>query len=132
MEGSGREIAPGLHRIEAPLGERFVACYLITGGRAAVLFDTGVAATPGNDLFFQPHLDLGDIAGLGNEIDRAVFPGLKYVLLVVLARKHEHAGRWMHLSYLADYREPLVGPMRIRRQPEVDQGERWRHLHAVD
>ena len=46
MDGSGREIAPGLHRIEAPLGERFVACYLVAGDRAAVLFDTGVAATP--------------------------------------------------------------------------------------
>lgn len=46
MEGSGREIAPGLHRIEAPLGERFVACYVIVGEEAAVLFDTGVAGTP--------------------------------------------------------------------------------------
>jgi glyoxylase-like metal-dependent hydrolase (beta-lactamase superfamily II) len=46
MEGSGREITAGLHRIEAPLGERFVACYIIVGGEAALLFDTGVAATP--------------------------------------------------------------------------------------
>ena len=46
MEGSGWEIAPGLHRIEAPLGERFVACYVIVGDEAAVLFDTGVTETP--------------------------------------------------------------------------------------
>jgi len=46
MEGSGIQVAPGLHRIEAPLGERFVACYVITGDAAAVLFDTGVAETP--------------------------------------------------------------------------------------
>ena len=46
MDGSGRELAPGLHRIEAPLGERFVACYVITGETGAVLFDTGVAETP--------------------------------------------------------------------------------------
>jgi glyoxylase-like metal-dependent hydrolase (beta-lactamase superfamily II) len=46
MEGSGREIAPGLHRIEAPLGERFVACYVIVGEEAAMLFDSGVAETP--------------------------------------------------------------------------------------
>ena len=46
MDGSGQEIAPGLHRIEAPLGERFVACYLIVGEQAALLFDTGVAETP--------------------------------------------------------------------------------------
>jgi glyoxylase-like metal-dependent hydrolase (beta-lactamase superfamily II) len=50
MEGSGREIAPGLHRIEAPLGERFVACYVIVGDEAAVLFDTGVAETPGRSI----------------------------------------------------------------------------------
>lgn len=46
MDGSGMELAAGLHRIEAPLGERFVACYLITGETGAVLFDTGVAETP--------------------------------------------------------------------------------------
>jgi glyoxylase-like metal-dependent hydrolase (beta-lactamase superfamily II) len=46
MEGTGREITPGLHRIEAPMGERFVACYVIVGDDAAVLFDTGVATTP--------------------------------------------------------------------------------------
>ena len=46
MEGSGGEIAPGLHRIEAPLGQRFVACYVILGEESAVLFDTGVAETP--------------------------------------------------------------------------------------
>ncbi len=46
MDGSGRQIAPGLHRIEAPLGERFVACYIVVGETGAVLFDTGVAETP--------------------------------------------------------------------------------------
>lgn len=46
MDGHGTELADGLHRIEAPLGDRFVACYVITGSRASVLFDTGVDATP--------------------------------------------------------------------------------------
>ncbi len=50
MEGTGTELAPGLHRIEAPLGERFVACYVITGSDAAVLFDTGVAETPAGSI----------------------------------------------------------------------------------
>ncbi|UFU06190.1 MBL fold metallo-hydrolase [Ruania halotolerans] len=36
------EIRPGLHRIVAPLGERFIAMYLLTGARGALLFDTGV------------------------------------------------------------------------------------------
>jgi glyoxylase-like metal-dependent hydrolase (beta-lactamase superfamily II) len=50
MEGDGLEIAPGLHRIEAPLGERFVACYLVVGADGALLFDTGVDTTPAASL----------------------------------------------------------------------------------
>lgn len=37
------QIRPGIHRIEAPLGERFIAMYLLTGPAGAILFDTGVA-----------------------------------------------------------------------------------------
>ena len=36
------EIRPGLHRIVAPLGERFIAMYLLVGEDAALLVDTGV------------------------------------------------------------------------------------------
>ncbi|WP_420112415.1 MBL fold metallo-hydrolase [Pseudactinotalea sp.] len=39
------EIRPGLHRIQAPLGERFIAMYLLTGPEGAILFDTGVAGS---------------------------------------------------------------------------------------
>ncbi len=46
MEGRGFEVAPGLHRIEAPLGERYVACYLVVGGDTALLMDTGVTTSP--------------------------------------------------------------------------------------
>jgi glyoxylase-like metal-dependent hydrolase (beta-lactamase superfamily II) len=45
MEGHGFEVAPGLHRIEAPLGERYVACYLVLGQDAAMLVDTGIVGT---------------------------------------------------------------------------------------
>jgi glyoxylase-like metal-dependent hydrolase (beta-lactamase superfamily II) len=55
MEGRGAELAPGLHRVEAPLGERFVACYLVVGERAALLFDTGIDDTPGGSLL--PYLE---------------------------------------------------------------------------
>lgn len=42
------EIRPGLHRIQAPLGERFIAMYLLTGSDGTLLFDTGVAdSVPG-------------------------------------------------------------------------------------
>lgn len=37
------EIRPGLHRIEAPLGERFIAMYLLDGPTGGLLFDTGIS-----------------------------------------------------------------------------------------
>ncbi len=37
------EIAPGIHRIEAPLGERFNALYLFVGDACSLLVDTGLA-----------------------------------------------------------------------------------------
>nr|WP_314844685.1 MBL fold metallo-hydrolase [uncultured Microbacterium sp.] len=37
------ELRPGVHRIQAPLGERFIAMYLLVGSESALLFDTGIA-----------------------------------------------------------------------------------------
>jgi glyoxylase-like metal-dependent hydrolase (beta-lactamase superfamily II) len=57
-------LRPGIHRIQAPLGERFIAMYLLTGPDGALLFDTGVAdSVPGTLL---PYLtDIGfDLADL--------------------------------------------------------------------
>ncbi|SEE67464.1 MBL fold metallo-hydrolase [Ruania alba] len=48
------EQRPGLHRIQAPLGERFVALYLLTGPRGALLFDTGVEESVSGTL--KPYL----------------------------------------------------------------------------
>ena len=36
------EVLPGIHRIEAPLGDRYVALYLIVGDDATLLVDTGL------------------------------------------------------------------------------------------
>lgn len=36
------EIAPGIHRVEAPLGDRFVAMHLVVGDDATLLVDTGI------------------------------------------------------------------------------------------
>lgn len=44
------EIAPGIHRIEAPLGDRFVAMYLLVGTERMLLIDTGLASMPGTIL----------------------------------------------------------------------------------
>jgi glyoxylase-like metal-dependent hydrolase (beta-lactamase superfamily II) len=49
------EIRPGLHRVEAPLGERFVALYLLVGDEAALLVDTGVRDSITGSLL--PYLD---------------------------------------------------------------------------
>lgn len=37
------ELRPGVHRIQAPLGERFIAMHLLVGSEGALLFDTGIA-----------------------------------------------------------------------------------------
>jgi len=49
------EIRPGLHRVQAPLGERFVALYLLVGDDAALLVDTGVRESITETLL--PYLD---------------------------------------------------------------------------
>jgi glyoxylase-like metal-dependent hydrolase (beta-lactamase superfamily II) len=36
------ELSPGLHRVEAPLGDRYVALYLVVGSEAVLLVDTGL------------------------------------------------------------------------------------------
>jgi glyoxylase-like metal-dependent hydrolase (beta-lactamase superfamily II) len=40
------EIVPGIHRIESDLGVRFMAQYLLVGGRRSLLVDTGIGQTP--------------------------------------------------------------------------------------
>ncbi|KRE30467.1 MBL fold metallo-hydrolase [Agromyces sp. Soil535] len=56
------EIRPGLHRVEAPLGERFVALYLLVDvdADAALLVDTGVRESITETLL--PYLDEAGIA----------------------------------------------------------------------
>jgi len=48
-------LRPGLHRIPAPLGERFVALYLLVGEEAALLVDTGIRESITETLL--PYLD---------------------------------------------------------------------------
>lgn len=54
------EIRPGLHRVQAPLGERFVALYLLVGTDGALLVDTGVRESITETLL--PYLDEAGIA----------------------------------------------------------------------
>lgn len=63
MDVSGFEVAPGIHRIEARLGDRYVACYLVVGDDDALLVDTGVDTTPVGSIL--PYID-----GIGLGRDR--------------------------------------------------------------
>lgn len=44
-----------MHAIEAPIGERFVRLFLLVGGRAVLLIDTGLDSTPRD--YLLPYLD---------------------------------------------------------------------------
>ena len=49
------EVAPGIHRIEADLGERFVCQYLLVGEERTLLVDTGLRDMPRDVIV--PHLE---------------------------------------------------------------------------
>jgi glyoxylase-like metal-dependent hydrolase (beta-lactamase superfamily II) len=40
------EVVPGVHRLVAPLGDRYVCLFVVVGSAAAVVVDTGVAGSP--------------------------------------------------------------------------------------
>jgi glyoxylase-like metal-dependent hydrolase (beta-lactamase superfamily II) len=49
------EVAPGIHRIEGDLGERYVCPYLLTGDERTLLVDTGLRDMPRDVI--APHLE---------------------------------------------------------------------------
>jgi len=49
------EVAPRIHRIEAPFGERFVCMFLLVGETHTLLVDTGIDSMPGE--YLVPYLD---------------------------------------------------------------------------
>ncbi|WP_136055704.1 MBL fold metallo-hydrolase [Microbacterium sp. K24] len=89
------QLRPGIHRIPAPLGERFIAMYLLTGPDGALLFDTGVAdSVPGTLL---PYLD-----EIGFDLD-----GIRWVI-----SSHcdfDHTGGNAALATVAPHAEFLAG-----------------------
>lgn len=52
-------LRPGLHRVPAPLGDRFVALYLLEGADGILLWDTGIASSVTDTLL--PYLARNDI-----------------------------------------------------------------------
>ncbi len=53
------EVAPGVHRLEAPLGDRYVCLYVLRGSERAVLVDAGIDNSPKDVLF--PYLERAGI-----------------------------------------------------------------------
>ena len=58
-------VAPGIYRVEAPLGERQVCVYLLIGDRHIMLVDSGLDSTPRE--YILPHLK--EVAGELRSID---------------------------------------------------------------
>ena len=96
------EIAPGIHRIESPLGVRFMAQYVLAGDARTLLFDTGMPDTPAGVL--RPYLEsvglgLGSVDDVlishadldhsgGNRALRDLHPGARFAC-------HELDRRWI-------------------------------------
>jgi glyoxylase-like metal-dependent hydrolase (beta-lactamase superfamily II) len=53
------EVAPGIHRIEGDLGERYVCQYLLVGDDRTLLVDTGLRDMPADVI--APYVELGEI-----------------------------------------------------------------------
>jgi len=107
------EIRPGLHRIQAPLGERFIAMYLFEGPAGALLFDTGVAqSVPGTLL---PYLE-----GIGFDL-----PRLRWVI-----SSHcdfDHTGGNAALASVAPDAEFLAGVADVVMTEDVEELIRGRY-----
>jgi glyoxylase-like metal-dependent hydrolase (beta-lactamase superfamily II) len=100
------QIRPGIHRIEAPLGERFIAMYLLTGSDGALLFDTGIAESVEGTLL--PHL-----SEIGFEL-----PDLRWVI-----SSHcdfDHTGGNAALAAAAPHAEFLAGRADVPMTEDVE------------
>lgn len=53
------EIAPSIHRLEVPMGDRFVCVFLLIGSQGVLVLDTGMDETPAQHII--PYLESLDI-----------------------------------------------------------------------
>lgn len=100
------ELRPGLHRIQAPLGERFIAMYLLEGPEGALLFDTGVAESVTGTLL--PYL-----ASIGFDLAR-----LRWV--VSSHCDFDHTGGNAALLAAAPHAELLAGELDLPLAEDLD------------
>ena len=113
MTDRAAQIRPGLHRIPAPLGERFIAMHLFDGPDGALLFDTGIAeSVPGTLL---PYLD-----EIGFDLAR-----LRWV--VSSHCDFDHTGGNAALAARAPHAEFLAGAADVAMTESVDELIRGRY-----
>jgi glyoxylase-like metal-dependent hydrolase (beta-lactamase superfamily II) len=114
------EVVSGVHRLVAPLGDRYVCIFLVVGSTSAAVIDTGVAGTPDTAL-------VEVIAAL--EVDVAY--------IVVTHADVDHSGGLAATRRLAPQALAVCHPLD---RPLVDSVDRlideryreFRHAHEID
>jgi glyoxylase-like metal-dependent hydrolase (beta-lactamase superfamily II) len=114
------EVVPGVHRLVAPLGDRYVCLFLVVGAESAALIDTGVANSPAAVL--APAL-----AVLGVELSHIVVTHADVDHSGGLTAAHALAPRALAVSHALD--RPLVDSV----DRMIDERYReFRHAHEID
>ena len=120
--GAVMEVAPGIHRIEGDLGERYVCQYLLVGDERALLVDTGLRDMP--EQVIAPYLatlgrslaDLDDVLISHADVDHC---GGDRALRAAAPRARLLCGEpdraWIESNAADDGRQlPLVRGLRLR------------------
>jgi glyoxylase-like metal-dependent hydrolase (beta-lactamase superfamily II) len=114
------EVVSGVHRLVAPLGDRYVCIFLVVGGTSAAVIDTGVAGTPDTALA---------------EVLSALEVDVAYIL--VTHADVDHSGGLAATRRLAPQALAVCHPLD---RPLVDSVDRlideryreFRHAHEID
>lgn len=114
------EVAPGVHRLVAPLGDRYVCLFLVLGEDSAALIDTGVTGSPAAVLapaLAALEVDVSHIVVTHADIDHSGG----------LAAARALAPQALAVCHALD--RPLVGSV----ERMIDERYReLRHLHEID
>lgn len=114
------EVVPGVHRLVAPLGDRYVCLFLVVGSASAAIIDTGVADSPAAVL--APAL-----AALEVDVSHIIVTHADVDHSGGLAAARALAPRALAVSHALD--RPLVDSV----ERLIDERYReLRHVHEID
>lgn len=114
------EVAPGVHRLVAPLGDRYVCLFLVAGTETAAIIDTGVADSP--NAVLAPALAALEVA-----VSHIVVTHADVDHSGGLAAARALAPRALAVSHELD--RPLVDSV----ERMIDERYReFRHAHGID